>query len=257
MFLTLRNAAELARITGRVTSAANGSGIDAAYIDAGSNHTRSSQGDYALYVEPGTIGLDVSATGFWPASVAVPAMAAGQSRILDIALQPACAGFSDDAENGNAAGWTVQSPWATATVSGASGMAWTDSPGGNYGHNLDISLTSPVLPVAGGSAWLEFDHRCRTESGYDYGYVEIQVDGGNWTQVYACDGANDWRHESIDLTSATGSQDLRIRFRLKTDQSLSAEGWSIDNIRLFASALTCSGSAVEMFADGFEQPVLR
>ena len=57
----------------------------------------------------------------------------------DFDLTPICVAFEDDVEGGNI-GWNGQSPWAiSAEAAHSPGNAWSDSPGGNYGNNLDTS----------------------------------------------------------------------------------------------------------------------
>ena len=53
--------------------------------------------------------------------------------------------FEDDMENGTV-GWSVNSPWALTTTASRSGThAWTDSPGGNYQNDLNVSLFFRLL----------------------------------------------------------------------------------------------------------------
>ena len=252
VFVEVIDPAQMGHLVGRIRNAADGTGIDAALVQADGRSTLSDNGDYALYVQPGPVTVDVSASGFVAASIQVPAVAAGQDHTLDVSLLPECASFEDDADNGNAAGWSVQSPWATAAVTGASGMAWTDSPGGNYANNVNTSLTSPVIDLAGGDVRLDFRHRCVTESSYDFGRVEVQFDGGAWTELLRCDGNNPWQDTSLPVPVPANAATLRFRFRLTSDVSQRFDGWSIDDIRLTDSGNTCGLASDVLFADGFE-----
>lgn len=259
VFLTLRDESELARISGVVKREDNAAPIADALITADNIQVISaSDGRYEMLVEPDTTQLQASADQFWPKTVTLPTLSAGQSVTQDIELEAICTLFSEDAEDDNAAGWTAVSPWAITTLSGVNDKVWADSPSGNYGNNLDIALTSPAITLKGGSVRLEFDHRCQTEARYDVGHVEASFDGGNnWVSLLRCDGNNDWKHESINVNLPSNAQSMRLRFRLQTDQSITADGWAIDTIHVFDSNHACETPLPpllsEIFEDGFEE----
>lgn len=255
VFLDIRPVDEVATLTGRVTSAADGTAIADAAVEIGDYRTASDgNGDYSRRAPAGTHDIRVAADGYLPSRATLD-LTGGAVTTRNIALTPACELLFDDAESGNALGWSAQSPWTTATVSGHAGKAWTDSPAGNYANNANVALTSPELALDSGEGLsLQFEHRCVTEAGYDYGRVEIQVDGGAWTQVLRCDGNNPWRTETLPLPIAADAAVLRLRFRLSSDQGVTAEGWSIDDVRLLGDGIGCRGDDDLLFVDGFELP---
>ncbi len=182
-------------------------------------------------------------------------LAAGASVTHDFALYQSCSIISDDVESG-VQGWTAQSPWTIATnVPGNATHVWNTP---SYASNLNSSLTSAPHDLTGYSdVTLDFDDRCDTESGYDFGYAEFSANGGStWTQLYTCNGRPSWQSHHIELpASANNVAVLKLRFRLKSDQSVSKSGWAIDNIKLEAGGATCRAQQEPndiIFADGFE-----
>ena len=89
-------------------------------------------------------------------------------------LSPICTIFTDNVENGNQ-GWTAQSPWAMTTESSHSAThSWTESPGGNYGNNRNISLTSQTFNLSGYTGVsLDFWHTYDTEPDWDFGLCGV------------------------------------------------------------------------------------
>ena len=156
----------------------------------------------------------------------------------------------DDFESG-AGKLVTEGTWAiTGTLAEAGAFSLHDSPGGDYGNDLDISveLIEPAELLAAPA--LNFDHICITEATFDFGYVEISTDFGNsWVQLAQYDlddhaswadasaDPGDWVHEVIDLTDYLGQQ-VRIRFRLVTDTYVVEDGWYIDNVVLSDSTCT-------------------
>ena len=181
------------------------------------------------------------------------AVAAGGVAGIDFHLPPYTDLLVEDAEGG-VGGWTAQAPWAITTEAALSGThSWTDSPGGNYLSNRDISLTSPSMDLTGlEGARLTFQHLYDLESGFDIGWVEVSADGGPWQRLdgYARTGFDtEWQAVDLDLSVLDGVADARVRFRLVTDGGTVADGWHLDDIRVRAYP---EGLGSEIFSDGFE-----
>jgi Immune inhibitor A-like, MAM domain/FlgD Ig-like domain len=152
--------------------------------------------------------------------------------------------FADSLETG-ATAFQLQSPWArTSTLAADGTWSLTDSPGGNYGDNVDVSA-SIIVPVEL-TAWptLEFDQICITEATYDFGIVEVSSDfGATWTELARYDmddypqwndgtaDPGDWVHTVLDLNPWVGKK-VRVRFRLLTDGYVNEDGWYLDNITI-------------------------
>lgn len=158
--------------------------------------------------------------------------------------------FYDDGESGTS-NWTYTSPWALVEVVSASyypanGMinrAWTDSPDGEYANNVDTSLTSISIDTSAlTNPTLSFLTSYDFEAGADYGYVEVSIDGGGtWTNVATYTGTNSqWTTEVVGLSNFAGSTNMMLRFRLVTNNSITHDGWYIDNVRIAEGSLSFS-----------------
>jgi hypothetical protein len=150
--------------------------------------------------------------------------------------------FNDDFDSGSG-NWTWQFPWNTTTSSSNSPPnSATDSPGGNYGNNIDVSLTknSGQDLTNASYAELQFYHRYFIEEGYDFGFVEISTDGGGcWKQIACYSGTlPNWTLVSLPLTEFLGYSDVNVRFRLETDPGVSEDGWYIDDVEIAANIST-------------------
>lgn len=160
----------------------------------------------------------------------------------------------DDFESGNAAQWITEgSTWDIMPGMAASGaFSFTDSPAGTYagchgvleGCGLEAIATLGVPADLPAGSWLEFDHICITEAGFDFGIVDLSADGGqSWVEIARYDqssdnrwgdnvaGPGDWRHERISLANWIG-QRVRVRFRLTSDPLIELDGWYVDNVRV-------------------------
>lgn len=139
--------------------------------------------------------------------------------------------FADDFESG-LSGWTVQTPWAIVTES--TNLVLTDSPAGNYGSNVNRSATlaSPVSLANISNPYLNFDIRYDLEESYDFLHVEASVNGTNWTNLTSFSGTQStWINVTLPLNAYAG-QNVLIRFRLRSDWSISADGAYIDNVQI-------------------------
>jgi immune inhibitor A len=121
---------------------------------------------------------------------------------------------------------------------------WYSGRGDMINHTLEL----PEFDLtAATSAELSFYTWYRIEEDWDYGYVEVSVDGGEYAPIpgnittdydpngnndgNGITGASDWTNAVFDLSSFAG-QKIKIRFRYETDQYVNEEGWTIDDIKL-------------------------
>jgi carboxypeptidase T len=239
-------------IAGTVTEAGSGAPL-AATVSAGifSITTDPGNGSYDLMVAAGTYDVTATAADHAPATVTGVVASNGATTPVSFALAPFVPLLDDDVEAGNI-GWTAQSPWAITTEASSSPThSWTDSPGGQYLDNRDVSLTSPTLDLSQVTGvTLEFNHTYDTESGYDYCHVEVSSDGSTWTEVTSYNGAQAaWQPVSLELPQLDGVGAAQFRFRLTTDGSVTADGWHVDDILVRGASSTPEGL---IFADGFE-----
>lgn len=159
----------------------------------------------------------------------------------DFLLYPYCSAFSDNVEGGNI-GWTAQSPWAITTENSHSAThSWTESPGGNYTNNRNITLTSPVIDLSGTQGvTLNFWQICSTEAGYDFCTVEVSTNGTTWTSIASYDGPHSqWEYISLPVPQLDNQATARIRFHFTSDVSVTADGWHIDDIELVSAGPEC------------------
>ncbi len=146
----------------------------------------------------------------------------------------------DEGFEAGAGQWVLGGSWALTTSAAHSGSySLTDTPAGNY---VDNSLTYATLSGVWGASSLSFWHRFDIEDGWDYGRVEISVDGGAWTSAASYTGTQtSWSQVQIDLSAYAGSE-IAIRFAMDTDYSITRDGWYIDDVVLVGA----SGSGFAM-----------
>ncbi len=162
--------------------------------------------------------------------------------------------FSDDFESG-LGNWIATGSWGLATAFYASpAHSVTDSPSTLYGASSDTSLEmSSSMDLSGATApVLAFHHRYEIEDGYDTATVEISTDGGStWTALGASYSGSQpwWSREQLDLAAFAGFVDVRIRFRLVTDESVQKDGWYIDDVTVGEAP-----TAVTLFPPSADSP---
>ncbi len=168
----------------------------------------------------------------------------GSGAAVQITTQAEVAGekvvFDDTVESGNA-GWSVTgtpaNTWAIIENTAASGTrSWTDSPNANYAAGTNASLISPLFDLSRAvGVTLTFAHRYAFGAGgTDYGNVEFSInDGATWNRGVAFTGSlTTFNQAVLKLDALAGQSKVRIRFRVSTVGT--ADGWTIDDIRLIA-----------------------
>ncbi len=150
--------------------------------------------------------------------------------------------FSDDFEAG-VDNWTLTGTWGTTTEQANGGSnSLTDSPGGLYAANLDITATlaNSLDLSAALDATLKFDAIYDIEGGnFDYCFIEASGDGGStWFEVARFlgeDNLTPWIEYEYSLGALAGSSDALVRFRLFTDGGYEVDGIYIDNVEVLSS----------------------
>lgn len=208
--------------------------------------------EYRMRAASGSYTLEASAEGYATKTVTGLSLTAPATQVLDLTLDPLCDVFNDPGES--LSNFTAQAPWAAGTnrfVSAPS--AFTESPVGNYGNNANLALTSLPLDLRDSHGLvLHFESYCDTEAGWDFGRVEISVDGSNWSQIWSCNGTAFWQSVELPITQLEGAANARIRFRLTSDGSQVRDGWSIDDIVIRGAGAVCGSLPALLHADGFE-----
>lgn len=156
----------------------------------------------------------------------------------------------DSAENGFG-NWTTNQGWAIVTSQFHSPThSFTDSPSGNYQNNANNSMTLnfPINASTTPALFLSFWHKYATEANFDFCYVEVSSDNGtNWQQVASYTGTlSNWTYQEFDITQyANASSNVRVRFRLYSDVSLTADGWYVDDIKILGYQSPVTGVILE------------
>lgn len=162
-------------------------------------------------------------------------------------------GTNTVAFNDNASGlsnWTSFTGWDTTPMEFVSpNTSITDSPFGDYPNNYTSTITmqNEVDLSSAGKAYLRFWAKWNIEAGYDYVQVQAQATGssswnplcGKYTKLGGVNQAvseplydgvmNNWVYEEMDLSDYAGTK-LKIRFYLKSDQAVSADGFYFDDL---------------------------
>lgn len=129
-------------------------------------------------------------------------------------------------------GVVFEGDWGVQNVEGR-GLVFSDSPDGEYEQGIDASLImAPVAVDLSKETYLTFFMQQELEPRFDFATVEYRRAGdASWTELAKYTGSQTWRKEILKLPKggATGGE-LQLRFRLKTDRSVSFEGWLLDGI---------------------------
>ncbi|MEW5852369.1 MAG: Ig-like domain-containing protein [Myxococcota bacterium] len=150
--------------------------------------------------------------------------------------------FLDDFESGTGA-WTLAPgtngvAWGLATnTSRSPAYSLTDSPDEKYGNDVSSAaeLANPILLPGVTSVSLQFALRTRLERNRDFFALEYQLDDGAWVQVdkpgttSAWSGNQPWTVWTV-LLDATGATQLRLRFRVDTNESRVFDGVYVDDV---------------------------
>jgi hypothetical protein len=178
------------------------------------------------------------------------------------------------------AGWTatvVTGP--PGTVNWVTSSAGTPAPPADTAPNsafvpdpavvTDVVLDTPTIPITSASAMLSFRNNFDLESTFDGGVLEIAIGAGAFTDIITAGGSfvtggynsvistafgspiggrNAWSGISggfitttVNLPAAAAGQNIRLRFRRATDNSVSQVGWRVDTISLTDGFSCCAG----------------
>lgn len=161
--------------------------------------------------------------------------------------------LSDNAAN--ASNWTGN--WSVTTDDSYSPTtSFTDSDGGNYADNADVTWEfDQVIDLTNAtSAMISFYAKWAIEADYDYCQFQVSTDGGNswigqcglytvegsstvWNGSAQPDGepiwegSSDWVREEIDLSDYLGQQ-IRVRFQLESDGGVNEDGFYFDDFQV-------------------------
>ena len=161
-----------------------------------------------------------------------------------------------DTLNNPVINWTVTATpptpfWETTTSTFYSSPAcYTDSKNGNYASNATVmmTMTNPIDLSSYSNPKLVFWTKFDIENNWDYGQVEVSTNNGTtWIPLAGSytnvgtgsfqpngqplyDGTQlNWVREEISLFGYNSNQ-VKLRFKLRTDGSVQKDGWYVDDI---------------------------
>jgi len=136
-------------------------------------------------------------------------------------------------------GWGAPTAWPYGCASGS--LCWGTDLASNYENYADQTLFSPVIDLSGvaaGPLAVAWQQAWSTESGFDYAYAEVSINGGGWTQMWTGNGTNNnWTEMTYDISGAAGGT-VQFRWRLTSDSSVTYPGYYVDNVRILGPVET-------------------
>jgi hypothetical protein len=148
-----------------------------------------------------------------------------------------------EADNGGFSTYGTNSTWQWGEPTSGPGsahsgvMVWATNLAGHHGNQEDSYVESPDIdlsPFAGSGFSLSWWQWLQTESGFDYGEVQVSNDGGtSWTTVFgpvSGDIDMSWAQRAVLLDSSFAVSNFRVRFHLYTDSAGTRPGWYVDDI---------------------------
>ncbi|HEX7319543.1 MAG TPA: Omp28-related outer membrane protein [bacterium] len=100
-----------------------------------------------------------------------------------------------------------------------------------YGNRGDAALTSIPFVVTPDSS-LKYWRYYNLELNWDYSYVEIDNNSGNWQTLLVLNGSQtSWAQQTLSMANYYG-QTVRLRFRFMSDASDTLEGLYIDDVQM-------------------------
>jgi subtilisin family serine protease len=180
------------------------------------------------------------AAGNLTAGFPVPFETLGEQVRLQDSFETGAPGWQNPAKGvANVIQWML-----TSTASSSPVRSWTDSVEGNYRENSSNVLISPPFNLSfARDAVVRFMHRYAIEEGFDAGFVEYSLDGENWLPPVARFSgiAPSFVPAEVALPPETSGQpQVWLRFRLEVDNSISFDGWYLDDVQVVARQ-DCSG----------------
>ncbi|RPI18414.1 MAG: T9SS C-terminal target domain-containing protein [Ignavibacteriae bacterium] len=151
--------------------------------------------------------------------------------------------LNDSAESGidkwtTTIGWSLHTDYYNSPTHSFAYAPYDNS--ADYSLTLTDTINMNSVPMC----YLSFYNRYSLEKGWDYGYVEVTSNNGdNWSVVAQYTDTNlTWTQQSFDITQyVNASSQVKIRFRLTSDDNTLGLGWWVDDIRLTNYCLATEG----------------
>ncbi|HXE72296.1 MAG TPA: antitoxin AF2212-like protein [Candidatus Nitrosotenuis sp.] len=120
--------------------------------------------------------------------------------------------------------WHPEATWGRIDEGPRRGV-WTDSPQGDYPNNANYSLTSRPVSLEGlRRCALFFEEKHALEEESDFCLLEIASADQVWMPLASFTGMSGWSRRRYDLSAYDG-QVVRLRFRIRTDRSVTRDGY--------------------------------
>lgn len=182
----------------------------------------------AAWLVPGS-DLQIEVTGFNAAGHGSSALS-NSFNLVNSSVLPSLIledSVETDMSNWGAQGWII-----TNSTSHSPRHSRTDSPG-SYENDANNSLFPPLIDVSGRqSVYLTFWHRFDLAD-FDSANVWVRPEQGDWTHLRFFVGQQlEWKPVAIDLGPFIGQSPLQLAFQIVSDESLTADGWYIDDIKI-------------------------
>ncbi|RJS18769.1 peptidase M6 [Corallococcus sp. H22C18031201] len=144
---------------------------------------------------------------------------------------------------------------------------------GGQGNNLDVVLVKTVKLPKKQSATLSLQTWFDTEEDWDYGYISLAVDDGDFVNLASSvskqtnpngnnlgngmtGASNGWVPLSFDLSAYAGHS-VTVKLRYKTDPASFGAGFLFDDVRVTTDKKTLFFDGAESGADAWDQATFR
>ncbi|MCP4291331.1 MAG: DUF2817 domain-containing protein [bacterium] len=249
-------------VSGLVTNL-GGDGLDASvnvYTDPVGDYvttvqaTAGSGGAYTAHLVYGAYRLEAVSAGYATQNAMITIGENAITQNFSLGMAEDVVLFSDDFESGTAlwtGGWGLTSP--AGGYNSANSM--NDSPGAEYPDNANNTMAMiQGMDLTGAmSGELTFYAKWDIEDNWDGCFLEVSTDGGSiWTPVGTAFTSNssgqggqvpggapvfegshaNWTLNTVDLASYLTATDLRFRFRLSSDTSVTGSGFFVDDMEI-------------------------
>ena len=166
--------------------------------------------------------------------------------------------FFDNFESGTS-NWTLQTSWQLTNSKSysASNSLTTANSSGTYlaDQNISATLTNGVDLSSYKGAEIDFYGQYDVEQYFDYVYLEISIDNGTtWYKVSSFTGTqSSWNLYQIDIGSFAGYPNVKVRFRLKSDQYVQYAGMYVDDFKIIGTTTDNSAPFIVVQSPQFYQ----
>jgi cytoskeletal protein RodZ len=134
--------------------------------------------------------------------------------------------------------WGQPTVWPGGCAEGTN--CWGTNLTGNYNHNANETLTSPLIDLSSVTPgttlfarWYQANHIEHHQ--WDKAFAEVSIDGGAWQVMWQNPPSptviEGWRELTYDISAAAGT-DAQFRWRFTSDSSVNFPGWYIDRVAI-------------------------